>query len=154
MGRWVRTAAGVAVVLCVAGTQIGGCELPDLEDLKAKVELNVQGTWTGSDFVVHCPSTSSDVVPPSSFTLTLNQDGTRVTGTFSSTHPTAGDTTGTVEGSVNGDDFVFTMSVTTPSTTITLDATGSVTGNSLQVTFTGTSGSCASVSGSATGTLQ
>lgn len=161
MDTRLKTAAAVALLLAFAGTQMGGCELPTLPEEDSDDESGVlAGTWRGQDFTVHCQSPSFDVVPPSSFTLALSQNGTLVTGTLAATHPTAGDADGTLSGTLTGTSFTFTLTLTSsppaPASpcNVTLEGTGTLGGGALNLTFTGSADCCASASGGATATLQ
>ncbi len=76
---------------------------------------------------------STSLVPSGSITLNLTQSDADVTGTYITTEGNAG----TVNGTVSGNTLNFTFTQTTPSCTGTFSGTATINGNTATFTFTG-----------------
>jgi len=133
MNRILAGGGAAALLIMLSACGGGGSSSPGVDS----ASVNVTGTWRG-------PVVSS-VAGSSTATLTLNQTGTTVSGTYATTGGQAGSVVGTVSGAT----LAFNITPTQAGCTGALSGTGNVT-NTTAMAF-GYSGTT-SCGGAETGT--
>lgn len=91
--------------------------------------VDVTGTWEGTY--------STSLIPFAQTTFTLTQSGSNVTGTYSTSTGVGGEATGSFSGRINENTITFTLNQTTPECPGTFSGIATVTGNTMNFTFTG-----------------